>query len=186
MSTPSPLGADPTDQAIAALEELNRVRFERVEGVDQLRPLDELLLCPPPSARPGVPRAATYLGERDGRAWLFARDRPAIEALEREQLAWALAEGMVFAARPRRRAAGAHAEALAAYARRHALDPAGAGAHLAGRVLALRAVARELSALSRAQQSEPAGQAIEWAGRRVERLLNEAHAAASAIARADG
>jgi len=177
---------DPMDHLIAALSVLNRLRFERIDAAGRLSPLDDLLLVPSAAGRDGLPRSVTYLGQREGRAWLFARDRPGIEALEPQQLSWAIAEGMVFAARSGVVTGAIDRAAVAAYARRYGLDPSSIGAHLAGRAAALRAIRRELAVLQAEGQSAHERSVLDRVSSRAERLVKEAGAEATVIARGRG
>ena len=116
-------------------------RLEPVRAAEEIVPLEALLL-----AGPERPRMCLALGVEAGRTVFFFLDALRAEALEAEELARAIGEGRLHALRPAERPRAA--PALAAYARRHRIVPAGAGAHLAGRLIALAAAGRELRRLA--------------------------------------
>ena len=129
--------------------------------------------------------------ERDG----FGRDmeqlaqyraRPGRRGPSSEQLSWAIAEGMVFAAQAGIGPRGVDRAAVADYARRHGLDPSSVGAHLVGRAAALRAVRRELAALQAEADAADARSVLDRAFMRAERLMKEVGADATVMARVQG
>jgi hypothetical protein len=142
-------------------------RLEPVRAAEEIAPLEALLLVGAER-----PRMCLALGAEAGRTVFFFLDALRPEALEAEDLARAIGEGRLHAVRPAERPRAA--PALAAYARRHRIGPAGAGSHVAGRLIALAAAGRELRRLA-AEHPELA-EALGLIRGRLGRLQSEAAA----------
>jgi hypothetical protein len=151
---------------------LEPTRLEPVRATEEIAPLEALLL-----AGPERPRMCLALGAEAGRSVFFFLDALRPEGMASGELARAIGEGRLHALRPFARPPAA--PALAAYARRHRIVPAGVGSHLAGRLIALAAAGRELRRL--AGEHPEHAETFGLAHRRLGRLHSEAAAEAQAL-----
>ena len=151
---------------------LEPTRLEPVRAPGEIAPLEGLLL-----AGPERPRMCVALGAEAGRAVFFFLDALRPEAIASEELARAIGEGRLHALRPFERPRAS--AVLADYARRHRIAPAGAGAHLAGRLIALAAAGRELRRLAAERPAD--AEALGLVHGRLGRLHSEAAAEAQAL-----